>query len=370
MVLPVSASSGFSDSMWEKNLYDPIVSFCESITLIRYHELFTNEELNKLTSYEKRKFASERIINIFNKYHLKKKYDLFFTYLNNTLICEEALKSIPENVLKINYTTNFHQFDLYKSLIEFYDVNIYVSKDAKSEFERLARKSYYMPFASNPILFDQQKNELEHYSFVGTAHGDRAFYCWRILQNNIPFNIYGVNWKINNKKKYLRPLEVLKNSYFGDSPIESSYKLLREQIINKINIDYPSNIHNPVSDIDYVNLLHNSKGVINIPESRYDNKYSNPKVLLGANLRDFEVPMANGLLFTQRNDEIMNFFTEGKEVVMFSGILELIDKLKFYQKHDNLANAISLAGNQRAKTQHTWEHRFNDFFNFLEKEVL
>ena len=49
-----------------------------------------------------------------------------------------------------------------------------------------------------------KKNEL---TFIGTPYGNRPYYLWRILQNELPLNIYGPFWKdsdsINGKLKHL-----------------------------------------------------------------------------------------------------------------------------------------------------------------------
>ena len=371
MVLPVSASSGFDeDRMWERNLYDPLKRMFKDITLVSYYGLFSQINLKKISKKNKIKTADKKILSIFKKNDSLKKYDIFFSYLHSENISNNLIEQLPKNILKINYTTNFHQFNLYKPLLSLYDVNIYASSDAKKSYEKESKNSYYMPFAAEASNYIPSSNKrLEHYSFVGTSYGQRSMYCWRVLQNNIPFEIYGANWLIGSYKKYLRPLQVLKDSYFSNS-IDSTYKLLHEKIMLELYNKHPGHIHSALSDQNYVNVLHNSYGIINLPESRYDHSFENPNVLLGANLRDFEVPMSSGLLFTQRNKEILEFYEEDKEVILFSNELELIDKLLFYQKNPKLRLKISHASYQRAISSHTWDNRFKLFFNYIDKEVF
>ncbi len=152
--------------------------------------------------------------------------------------------------------------------------------------------------------------------------------------------------------------------------VNTAYQVLSDTILYQINKDYKERIFPPLSDKAYFELLENSLIILNFPESRYSHDYANPNVLMGANLRDFEVPMSGSMLLTQYNTEIEAFFDLSKEVVTFNNEFEMVDKAKYYLNHYAEANKIALAGHQRALKDHTWENRFADFFNFLEKEHI
>ena len=64
------------------------------------------------------------------------------------------------------------------------DLNIYISKIAKEGFDNIGAKSYYMPLAANPDFYTPlpKTNKI---SFVGATYGQRPYYMWRLLQNNI-----------------------------------------------------------------------------------------------------------------------------------------------------------------------------------------
>ncbi len=354
----------------KKNLYIPLKRMFKNVTLISYYELFKQNNIASLPAKKKIEIANKKILDIFNQKNKKNNYQIFFSYLHTDNISKDLILQLPKDILKINYTTNFHQFELYKPLLQYYDISIYPSADARTSYEKYSKNSYYMPFAADPKSYRSSINKaLEHYSFIGTAYGNRPIYCWRIFQNNIPFHLYGPNWSIGNFKRILRPIQALKDSYFSNS-IDSTNKLLNERVIMELHSKFYQNIHGPVSDEDYINILHNSTGIINLPESRYGHFFDNPNVLLGANLRDFEVPMASGLLFTQRNKEIQEFYEEDKEAILFSNELELIDKLSFYLGKPELREKISKAGHKRAISSHTWENRFKLFFDFIDKEIF
>ena len=91
----------------------------------------------------------------------------------------------------------FHQFELYKPLLQYYDISIYPSADARTSYEKYSKNSYYMPFAADPKSYRSSINKaLEHYSFIGTAYGNRPYYIWRLLQSGVELKIFGPNWSL------------------------------------------------------------------------------------------------------------------------------------------------------------------------------
>lgn len=82
------------------------------------------------------------------------------------------------------------------------------------------------------------------------------------------------------------------------------------------------------------------------------------KNILTMKLRDFDAPMSGALYITQRNAELDSFYTENKEIVYYSTIKELAEKVKFYLNNVNETKLISERARNRALHDHTWEIRF------------
>ena len=229
-----------------------------------------------------------------------------------------------------------------------------------------------MPFAalkskSNNVLL---KNG--NLSFIGSAYGNRPYYVYRLLQNNFPIKIHGTNWtKANKLNSLLRSIKLQKEILLNSkNVIDTAYKNLNNLILDEINLKYKNCINDPLDDYGYDQLLSNSSIILNIPESRYNHDYSNPKVLLGANLRDFEVPALGSFLLTQYNEEISSLFDLEKEIETFKNEWEMVDKTKFYLKKPNLSLKIAEAGQKRVNKQHLWVHRFENLFSHLKKNFL
>lgn len=74
--------------------------------------------------------------------------------------------------------------------------------------------------------------------------------------------------------------------------------------------------------------------------------------------RVFEVPGAGGLLLTESADHLEDFYVPDKEIVVFDGVDDLVEKIEFLLSHPDKRDAIALAGFERTKNEHSYEARF------------
>lgn len=78
------------------------------------------------------------------------------------------------------------------------------------------------------------------------------------------------------------------------------------------------------------------------------------------NYRMFELP-ANGVMQISEGGEYLNqFFEVGKEIVRYSTIDELIDKIHYYLKHDDERKEIALNGYRRTMRDHRFKKRMRE----------
>jgi spore maturation protein CgeB len=82
-------------------------------------------------------------------------------------------------------------------------------------------------------------------------------------------------------------------------------------------------------------------------------------------LREFEAPMSGALYLTEDQQELSEYFTPGQEVLTYTDRDDLLDKARYYLAHQEQAERIRRAGFERARREHTWQHRFADLFTAL-----
>jgi spore maturation protein CgeB len=184
-----------------------------------------------------------------------------------------------------------------------------------------ARRVEYLPFCYDPDMLRppatiSEEDRLKYATdvvFAGTWEPMREW--WLEQLTGIGLSIWGNSWEMAK----------------ADSPAMTSWKgkaVYGEEISKLFAV---SKIH--------LNFL------------REQNKDSN-------NVRTFEIPGFGGFLLTQRSrEQAEELYVEGKEIVCFDTVDELIDKARYYLLHEDERLAIAGRGHARAVQEHQAIHR-------------
>ena len=78
---------------------------------------------------------------------------------------------------------------------------------------------------------------------------------------------------------------------------------------------------------------------------------------LGRYMRDFEAPMSGSLYLTHNNPDLHALYRVGEEIVTYSSPEECADRVVYCLSHESQAQEIARAGRERARREHTWDHR-------------
>lgn len=263
------------------------------------------KKIHNLNFEEVQKIAPDVIFCFFSD---MKNNDTVINFLEsysneNTKIiaCSELKTDIPESLQKKAYC--FSSDDKRKKH------NILLGVNKNDYKEKFNGYKYSITFAGNPA-YENRENLL---STLILNYGPINIFCRS-------FDFYKSVDEIHNKKlldEY--HLELYRASYGGY--VENQKELSKIFISSKINID----IKNP------------SKNIINY--------------------RFFEILASGGFVLSPYNKLTSRYFEDGKEYETYSNNYDLIDKIDFYLKNLDIAQAIAQKGKKVVACNHSFYDR-------------
>ncbi len=85
------------------------------------------------------------------------------------------------------------------------------------------------------------------------------------------------------------------------------------------------------------------------------------------NMRLFEATGCGAMLITDEKKNLGEIFKVGKEIITYSDVDDLIEKLKYYLKNDKEREKIAKAGQRRTLKDHVYEKRMKELVGILNK---
>jgi len=82
-------------------------------------------------------------------------------------------------------------------------------------------------------------------------------------------------------------------------------------------------------------------------------------------MRMFEATACGSLLITQEVPYLDELFEIGKEIVVYSTMRELTEKIDYYLEHDKEREKIARAGQRRTLRDHTYKNRVKDIIKII-----
>lgn len=86
------------------------------------------------------------------------------------------------------------------------------------------------------------------------------------------------------------------------------------------------------------------------------------------NIRDFEITGLGSCMVTDREKELKEFFDPEREIVGFNNIEEMLEKIKYLDKHKDIAKQISDNGKKKTLNNYTTMHKVELFLELLEAD--
>ena len=373
-VLAGQATLFAEGNIWLRNLYDPLVDMGHEVYLMDLSE-FSPKANN---AFDRGKL-SQALIERFYQEHIKKSFDVFFSYLRDDMVDPGAIDEIRRTgVPTVNFScNNTHQFYLVQDISSHFDYNAHMEKNVSDKFTVVGAKPIWFPAAANPKFYKTcSVPRIMDVSFIGSIYATRPYYIGYLLDNDVNIQVYGPGWHsspkrklLHNMKRYLGRNRRVLQAAVAVNPqqrVLRSARLAYFDFVADLRSKYESYLHSPVSDSDMVCLY--SQSHINLSFSEVFDPHRpyisvlHPRVV---HLRDFEVPMSGGLLLTAFSDELAEFYEPDDEVLVYRGKQELLDKVRFYLANPKQAEGVRNAGFRRAIECHTYYRRFSELFRAI-----
>ena len=200
-------------------------------------------------------------------------------------------------------------------------------------------------------------------TFVGQPHGDRREWIQALHEAGIDVRAWGSGWE-SGRLTQEQMLEV-----FATSRIN-----LNLSNASSTGIERPAGIAHRLSGRVARMLPPAVKGTLKqlglrSPKPVTPAPADGPPLPEQIKGRNFEVPGCGGFTLTGQAEDLESYYEEGREIVCFGTIPELIEKIRYYLSHESERRAIAEAGYQRTLHQHTYVHRFTDIFRHLQLPV-
>ena len=312
----------------------------------------------------------------------REKYDVFFTWVcNDKLLYVDTLLEIKS----IGIPTLLIRFDnlvipLYdKKLAPLFDLVWLTSKETKRIYDKWGVKSYFAPYAANPIAFHYTERPLiRQVCFVGTPYGSRSKMLNTLIRNNVNLTVFSGNSNreiAHNNIDFHTNIELPKYNRLEAVCTRMRFKegriLIKGMIINRLErnrdiISGPSLIRKTSVPIEYLCDVY-SEYALSLASTSAHHTDVLAKPLKIINLRNFEIPMSGGIEICRYNQELAEYFEENKEIIFYSDDDEFIDKSKYYlyKASESEIRNLKKAARLRAENEHTWYLRFKSVLNEL-----
>jgi len=250
--------------------------------------------------------------------------DVIFTYLSGANVTSAMVRKmnalgIPMINMFLNDKEGFvgkiHKGQAMGSrdICRYFDLCWSSTEDAIKKYCVEGALPVYLPEGANPDLhrpFDIEKTV--DVSFVGQCYGNRPKTVKRLERQGIHVEAYGYRWP--------------------NGPL-SLEEMIRMYSKSKINLGF--------GGVD-----------------SFENSYC----LKG---RDFEVPMSGGLYLTEYNPELERRYDLGREIVTYVDVDDLAQKIRHLLSNPKEAEEIRKRGFSRARSEHSWEMRFEKIFRLM-----
>jgi len=309
------------------------------------------------------------------------KPDLLFVILFTDQFDPLVLREITETPLPtLNWFCDDHwRFDNYSR--EWAPCFKWVVTTAASALPKYASLGYHNVIKSqwgcNDELYRKMDVPLKYdVAFVGQPHGNRLQVILALRKAGIKVHVWGAGWESGrlSQEEMIRVFNQSRinlNLSNGSIPTDAPPRVIPPTVrpsetfrsrVSRFLDSVPFGSQVKAMGKGWISGLSSpltasaDSGSIETAEAHYIDQIKG---------RNFEVPGCGGFLLTGNAENLGQYYEIGKEVVCFDDRQDLIEKVRYYLKHEDERAAIAQAGYERTKRDHTYPRRFSEIFEQL-----
>ncbi len=333
------------------------------------------------------------------------KYDAVFS-VNYFSYIAEVCHSL--NIQYICYNIDSPLLNMQHPSINYKTNHIYTfdSKEAKEFNNNGIGTVYYMPLCTNAervqtLLNNYEKTSPSQYkyeiSFVGnlydknryddTMHILPDYLCGymdaaieaqlnvnggNLLKNMLTPEIIDMLSRYTNVKASIQSHADLKFHFATSVLAHKTAAKMRIMTLNNLAMKYPGKVHffttSDTSPLFPALVTHQGADYFTeapfvFAHSKININMTAPNIETGIPLRVFDIIGAGGFLITDWREDLKDCFTIGKDLEIYDGLDDLLEKTDYYLKHDEKRVAIARHGLETVKNKHTYSARLKEIFN-------
>ena len=190
----------------------------------------------------------------------------------------------------------------------------------------------FFPYGCNETLYRKMDAPKVHdVSFVGRWHPYRQWLVNRIKKAGISINARGPGWR------------------GGMVDHDEMVRLFNQ---SRINLNFSNS-----ASWDARYLCSSPRALIDRLRSR--------KVVEQLKARHFEINGCGGFQLSYYVAGLEKLYLIGDEIAIYDAPEDMIEKIRFYLKNEDMRESIASAGYQRTLSEHTFNKRFGELFNSM-----
>ena len=246
---------------------------------------------------------------------------------------------------------------------------------AKSEYTKSYKYKYDISFVGN--LYDKNRyDEMEHIlpdylcGYMDAAiEAQLNVSGGNLLKNMLTPEIIDMLLEYTDIKTSTQSHADLKFHFATSVLSHKAAAKMRTMTLNRLAMKYPKNVHlfttSDTSALFPTLITHKAvdyllKAPLVFASSKININMTAPNIETGIPLRVFDILGAGGFLITDWREDLKDCFTIGKDLEVYDGIDDLLEKTDYYLKHEDKRTAIAMHGLETVQSRHDYSVRIRE----------